>query len=111
MNNKELELYRILTIVTECCTTDIDENGTKSITKEDVLGKSRKENVVMTRAMFVSQAIDAGYSLTTIAQLLHRTETAVRHLFKINIDYYKTSRAYRIAHAESTLKCKDILAH
>lgn len=111
MNNKELELYRILDIVVACCATDIDDKGTKSITKEDVLGKSRKENAVMTRAMFVSQVIDAGYSITTIAQLLDRTETAIRHLFKINIDYYKTSRAYRIAHAESTLKCKDIQAH
>lgn len=108
MNNKENEIYRILDIIVDACATDIDINGTKSITKEDILGKSRKENAVMTRAMFVSQMIDAGYSYTTIAQILHRTEAAIRHLFKLNIDYYRTSRAYRIAHAESTLKCKDI---
>lgn len=108
MNNKECELYRILDYVVECCATQVDENGTMSITREDVLGKSRAENIVMTRCILVEQIVGAGYSTTTAAQLLHRTPHAIRHLLEVGNQYEQTSRAYRIAKAEATLKCKDI---
>lgn len=108
MNNKETELYRILDYVVECCATRVDEQGTMSVTREDVLGKSRAENAVMTRCILVSQIIGAGYSTTTAAQLLHRTPHAIRHLLEVGLQYERTSRAYRIANAEATLKCRDI---
>lgn len=108
MNNKELELYRIVDIVVECCAMQVDDTGRMSVTREDVLGKSRAENVVMTRCILVHQLVGAGFSTTTAAQLLHRTTHAVRHLLEVGDQYMKTSRAYRIANAEATLRCKDI---
>lgn len=110
MNNKETELYRILDYVVECCATQVDEKGTMSLTRNDVLGKSRTENVVMTRCILVNQIVSAGFSTTTAAQLLHRTPHAIRHLLEVGTQYEQTSRAYRIANAEATLKCRDIQA-
>ena len=108
MNNKEKELYRLADIAVECCALEIDENGTKSITREEVLGKSRKENVVMTRCILLCLILHSGYSITTAAQFLARTEAAVRHMEQISDQYFKTSRAYRIAMAEATLMVRDM---
>lgn len=108
MNNKEIELYRILDAVISCCATQIDEQGTMSITRDDVLGRNRAENAVMTRCVLAEMVVMAGYSITTLAQLLHRTQPAVRHLLELSADFRKTSRAYRIAEAEATIMCKDI---
>lgn len=108
MNNKEAELYRILDIVVSCCSTQISEDGKMSLTKDDILGKSRVENVVMTRCILCRIVIWNGYSVTTMAQMLNRTATAIRHLITLGDNYHKSSRAYRIAEAEAMLKCKDI---
>ncbi len=110
MNNKENELYRIVDFVVECCATRVDDTGRMSVTRQDVLGRSRAENVVMTRCILVNQIIGAGYSTTTAAQLLKRTPHAIRHLLEVGNQYERTSRAYRIANAEATLKCKEISA-
>lgn len=108
MNDKETELWKIVDIVVECCATPIDEEGTMSVTKEDVLGKSHEENVVMTRCILVQMISFAGYSTTTIAQLLHRTVPAIRHMMKKAQEFHMTKRAYRIAEAEATIKCKSL---
>ena len=72
MNDKEKELWRIIDNVIKCCAiTTLD--GTLSITREEVLGKSRSENLVMTRCIVVEQMIHAGFSVTIIAQVLNRT--------------------------------------
>ena len=55
MNNKEKYLHKILDAVVESCNY---MSGSKlSITKEDILGKSRNENVVMTRCIAVAMMI------------------------------------------------------
>ena len=41
--------------------------GAKSITREDVVGKSREENVVLTRCLVVEQMVHAGFTISTIA--------------------------------------------
>ena len=52
MNDKDKELWRIIDNVIKCCAiTTLD--GTLSITIEEVLGKSRSENLIMTRYMVV----------------------------------------------------------
>lgn len=107
INNKERELYRIVDNVVRCCATEIEE-GKMSITKEDVLGRSRAENLVMTRCVLAAQIVHAGYSVTTAAQLMRRTVAAVRNMLKMDRCYYDTSRAYRIASAEATLLCKGV---
>lgn len=111
MNNKQRLLMQIVEIVVKCCQTEIDDNGTMSLNKDDVLGKSRAENVVMTRCILVMMVVGAGFSVTTAAQLLGRTPHAVRHLLEIGHSYHISSRAFRIASAEATLACRDIEAH
>ena len=106
MNAKARELDKVVDIVVECCTADFD--GVKTVSREDVLGKGRAENVVMTRAILASMVQFMGYSVTTTAMLLGRTQSAVRHLLSLADDYNRSSRAFRIAMAEATLKCKEI---
>lgn len=110
MNDKETMLYRIVDVVVSCCAMQVDDDGTMSLTREDVLGKSKEENVVMTRCILAMCIISAGYSVTTVAQLLHRTPQSIRHLINLGHNYYKTSRAFRIANAEATIKLKDVEA-
>ena len=83
MNDKEKELWRVIDNVIKCCAIELP-SGELSITREDVLGKSRAENLVMTRCMVVEQMIHAGFSITTIATVLNRTVSAVRHLSKMS---------------------------
>ena len=54
MNDKEKELWRVIDNVIKCCAIELP-SGELSITREDVLGKSRAENLVMTRCMVVEQ--------------------------------------------------------
>lgn len=61
-------MYRIIECVVRCCATQIDSDGRMSVTVEDVLGKSRAENVLMTRCILVGEMVGAGYSVTTAAQ-------------------------------------------
>lgn len=107
MNNKERMIYMILDECVRCCSTDLPD-GEKSVTREDVLGKSRAENVVMTRCVFVDQMVSAGYSITTVARMLGRTVYSVRHMMRLDADYSHTSRAYRIAKSDAVLACRDI---
>ena len=62
MNDKETELYRIVDSVVSCCATQIDAEGHVNLTAEDVLGKSRAENVLMARCILVGEISGAGYS-------------------------------------------------
>ena len=107
MNDKEKELWRVLDNVISCCTMT-NSDGSPTITREDVLGKSRAENVVMTRCMVVEQMIHAGFSVTTIATVLNRSVQAVRHLQKLAYNYISNSRVYRLATAQATLLNKDV---
>lgn len=107
MNNKERELWRVIDNVIKCCAMTNDD-GTLSITREDVLGKSKEENLVMTRCIVVEQMLHAGFSVTTVAKVLNKTVQAIRHLRKLAYQYLNTSRVYRLATAEATLLNKDV---
>ena len=107
MNKKEELIWRVIDNVINCrAVTRID--GTKSITREDVVGKSKEENVVLTRCLVVEQMVHAGFTISTIAFILNRTVQATRHLHKMNNDYYESSRAFRLATSEATLLNKDV---
>lgn len=106
MNKKEELIWRVIDNVISCCAvTRID--GAKSITREDVVGKSREENVVLTRCL-VEQMVHAGFTISTIAFILNRTVQAIRYLLKMSNDYYENSRAFRLATSEATLLNKDV---
>lgn len=107
MNKKETLIWSIIDNVIVAC--DIPRaDGTHSITREDIVGKSREENVVMARALVVEQMIHAGFTITSIAYILNRTVQATRHLFKMSTEFYQTSRAFRLATSEATLMNKDV---
>lgn len=107
MNDKEKEMYRVIDNVIKCCAIELSD-GSFSINKEDVLGKSRAENIVMARAMVVEQMLHAGFSTTTIAQILNRNVVSIRHLRQLAYDYLSMSRVYRLATAQATLLNKDV---
>lgn len=102
MNKKEELIWRVIDNLINCyAVTRID--GAKSITREDVVGKSREENVVLTRCLVVEQMVHAGFTISTIAFILNRTVQAIRHLLKMSNDYYESSRAFRLSTSEATL--------
>ena len=107
MNKKEQLIWSIIDNVISCCTIT-KADGTHSITREDLVGKSREENVVMARALVVEQMVHAGFTITSIASILNRTVQATRHLFKMSTEFYQTSRAFRLATSEATLLNKDV---
>lgn len=110
MNDKETALYNIVDIVVMCCATEIAD-GVISVTRDDVLGGSRNENVCMTRTILVNQLLWAGFSVSTVAALLNKTPNAIRHIQRKHDEFVKSSRAYRIALSEATIRCRDIEAH
>ena len=109
MNDKDSELMRIARIVTDCCVSDV--RGEKTFSLEDVIGESRMENVKMARTIIVCKLLWAGFNYSTIAMFLNRNVSAIRKIVSNHSDYLQTSRAYRIALSEATIKCKDIEVH
>ena len=66
MNKKEELIWKVVdNVISCCCVTKAD--GTKSITREDVIGKSREENIVMTRCLVMEQMVHAGFTIAKIA--------------------------------------------
>ena len=106
MNNKEKELRHIVEIVVECCATCTGD-GTMSVTVDMVLGKSRTENLVLTRCILARMIIFAGYTVSTISTLLKRHPKSVRDMLKMGQVLYNTKRAYRIAENEAMERCKS----
>lgn len=106
-NHKALILQKIIEVVTDCCTTVVG-NDLPTVTTTDMLGRSRAENAVMARCILVSQLLCAGYSVTTIAMLLKRSNATIRHMRSLDRRFAKTSRAYRIASQESAALCRDL---
>lgn len=107
MNKKEQLIWSIIDNVISCCAIT-RADGSRSITREDLVSKPREENVVMARALVVEQMVHAGFTITSIACILNRTVQATRHLFKISAEFYQTSRAFRLATSEATLLNKDV---
>lgn len=108
MSDKQDLISNVLQIVVDCCKVDVD--GVEIITREEVLGDCRNENACMTRCIFVSQMMFIGFSRSTIAALLHRSEKSVDRMLRQAHEYRITSYAYRLAEAESTIRLKEIMS-
>ena len=80
MNEKDFELDRIVSVVINCTKSSIWSDN--SITKEELLGKSKNENACMARAILVIQLVKAGFTISTISGLLRRTAQGIRHIIK-----------------------------
>ena len=102
MNAKEELMYRIIDNCILYCTIGDDPNSKVYITREKVLGKARHLNVVMTRAICVNQLIKAGFNKPSIAHVLNKTVTSIRHLIKASDAFEKFSTAYRNTLIECT---------
>lgn len=98
MNDKQRELYRMLRIVVSCCVTEMP--GGSSVSCEDIMGRPRTGNAVMTRCILVRRLLTAGYSVATVAQFLGRSAASIRYMLNLDRDFLRTSRAYRIATEE-----------
>lgn len=99
MNDLERELNEVVDIVVDCCVTTIDE-GSYSITRNDVLGKSKKENAAIARNMLATHLLKDGFSMTTISLLMGRTIQSVRNMLQAHEEWMRNSNAYRIANAQ-----------
>lgn len=56
-----------------------------NIKEEDIKGKSKKEDIVLARKLFVNVCINYGFSTTTIANGLGYTARGVRNLYTMSI--------------------------
>lgn len=106
MNAKDTLLNQIVDKVVSCCASNV--TGDYNFSREDVLGKARNENIVLTRTILVAQIIAAGFSTSTAALLLNRDVHTIRHLINLNNRLLKSSRAYRIAYQDAEKLCKEI---
>lgn len=105
MNDKQRMLDSIIDIVVDCC--DVRYNGRSSVSREEVLGKCKRESVVLTRSMLALQLKHEGYTIDTIAMILDRSPDAVRDLITAGYNSVSSNKAYRRAAAEVALRCCD----
>lgn len=99
-------LDAIVDIVVDCC--DVKYNGRSSVTREEVLGKCKRESVVLTRSMLALQLKHEGYTVDTIAMILDRSADAVRDMIAAGYDSVSNNKAFRRAAAEVALRCCDV---
>jgi len=57
MNDKEKELWRVIDNVIKCCAIELP-NGELSITREDVLGKSRVYRLATAQATLLNKDVE-----------------------------------------------------
>lgn len=107
MNDKQNILLRIVDAVVSCCTFELPD-GSFTVSRDDVLGKSHSENVVLTRQILCMQLRMAGYSVTSIAMLLNRSTTAVRKLIETGYNNDRNLLAFHIAYAQASIFCENI---
>ena len=99
MNDINKEIHRIIDTVIECSKA-VFSHEHMSVTKEEVLGKSRKENAIRVRCLIAYFLYNDGLSITTIGQILGKSSRAVRYKLSLHDTFYKSSNIFRIVHAQ-----------
>ena len=99
-------LDEIIDIVVDCC--DVRYNGRSSVTREEVLGKCKRESVVLTRSMLALQLKHECYTVDTIAMILDKSTDTVRDLIAAGYESVSSNKAFRKAAAEAALRCCNI---
>lgn len=107
MNVKERLIETAISTVIKSCSIDEYVN-VKSVTKDDILGKSRIQLVVIARCILVRVLIKIGFSVTTVAQILHRTKNTVRNLLQVGEQYMKMSSVFKIVYEDAYKACSNI---
>ena len=108
MNDKQEVMNKIVDIVVDCTTSRINEVAT--VTRDDLLGMSRNENHVMARSLLALQLKHEGFTTTSIALLLKRTEQAIRQMYKAGYDNVANNRICRKAAAQIVIECDKLLS-
>lgn len=106
MNDKEKLFYHIVETAARCCSYTL-KDGRQSITVADILGRSRKENVQLTRNIAVSMLVALGFTISTCATMMHRSPPAVRNMMKADRQLQETNRAYRMAIMQARGECRN----
>lgn len=97
MNELENRIYLLVECVVDCCVVDV-EGG--KITREEILSKSKKENVMIARYMLAYHLLDFGLSYTTISQFFGCTIQSARNMIANHYKWLRGSAAYQIANKQ-----------
>lgn len=108
MNIKQKIINDIIKIIYDNTVLDLDD-GTKSYNIEDLSSKNRTEVVIYARCLLIQEFILLGFSIETIARILHKTKPAIRHLVKLGNVYEKYNKLYYNNKMEIIRKCKDYI--
>lgn len=106
MNNINKEINRVIDTVIDCSKAVVSHEH-MSVTKEEVMKKSKKENAFRVRCLIVYFLYKDGLSVTTIGMLLGRTSQSVRYKLTQHDELMKTSNIYRLVAAEIKEKLGD----
>lgn len=103
MNRLDEEFSRVLSVVISCCSTEYLE-GKHTITSDEVLSKSKKENASKARTLAIYHLIRYGFTITTIALHFQRSCQAVREMLEQHESWMRSSTAYRVANEQVLAK-------
>lgn len=106
MNNKEKLIEFIIDTSIEKCNVKT-LTGEDTVTKELLINKSRKENVVLTRAMIILLLKNNGFTNQTCADILSMTTVGVRNAIQLCNYQLRDSEAFRTSYSEITLGVRD----
>lgn len=106
MNDKEKLFYHVVETVARCCSYTL-KDGRQSITVADVLGKSRRENVQLTRNIAVGLLVALGFTVSTCAVMMHRSPPAIRCMMRADKQMQETSHVYRLAQRQARGECRS----
>ena len=95
------EIKTTIEKVIEICSVKLDD-GTQTITEADIVGKSRREDILVARCLFVDALLQKGITTATLSKYMHRSQCSIRHLQDIARTMRKQSTNYR--KLESSLK-------
>ncbi len=96
MNGTPERMRMIVEVVISSCATlaMLEEDG--DILLDEVLSKSKREPVVMTRTLLATALHKYGYSVDTIGKYLGRSKSAISKMFIQHDDLKKSNRLYYI---------------
>ena len=95
------EIKTTIEKVIDICSVKLDD-GTQTISEKDIIGKSRREDILVARCLFVDALLQKGITTATLSKYMHRSQCSIRHLQDIARTMRKQSSNYR--KAESVLK-------
>lgn len=108
MNNKERLMHRVMELCARCCTYTVAGGGRGTITARDLRGKSRAENISMTRCICVGILISMGFTVSSLAFALNRTAPSIRHMVELDRRYERTLLVYRIAQRQARTEARRV---